>query len=299
MTVITSPADAIYDAASSLLKRTISDSTSIPTKSAAIHTLGCCTFYGGASDDEILDNMIYFLEIVSSDGHYISAPDEPGPVVNALEEWGFLATLIEDLSTETEDAMEAFVEQLGSSNAVVQVAAGENIALLYEKSYTPPEDNEILSDSDEDVIADPDAENDVPKLVKRYAAYRRTDQLLHTLSDLSKLSTRSLSKKDKKSIHTNFADILNSVEHPTRGPRYQNAISQETGKRYGSRMAVRIHKDGVMRIDKWWKLMRLKGLRRVLQGGFITHYEKNGVVFESLPIMITADRAVEKNGRKD
>ncbi|MCJ1471489.1 hypothetical protein MMC13_000128 [Lambiella insularis] len=294
MTIITAPSDSIYDAASSLLKRTISDSASIPTKSAAIHTLGCCTFYGGASDDDILDNMTYFLEIISSDGHYIEAPDEAGPVVTALEEWGFLATLIEDLSAETEDAMEAFVEQLGSIDPTVQIAAGENIALLYEKSYTPPEDNEVLSDSDEDVVADPDTDDGVPKLVKRYAAYRRTDQLVHTLSDLSKLSTRSLSKKDKKSIHTNFADILNSVENPTRGPRYQNAISHETGKRYGSRMAVRIHKDGVMRIDKWWKLMRLKGLRRVLQGGFITHYEKNGVVFESLPIMITTDRTGER-----
>ena len=59
-------------------------------------------------------------------------------------------------------------------------------------------------------------------------------------------------------------------------------------------MAVRIHKDGVMRIDKWWKLMRLKGLRRVLQGGFVVHYEKNGVVFESLPIVMTVERERRK-----
>ncbi|MCJ1415089.1 hypothetical protein MMC32_001419 [Xylographa parallela] len=297
MTLITSPSDAIYDAASPLLKRTISDSASIPIKSAAIHTLGTCTFYGGASDDEILENMTFLLEIISSDGHFISAADEPAPVVTALEEWGFLATLIEDLSAETEDAMDAFVEQLASSDPAVQIAAGENIALLYEKSYTPPEENEVLSDSDDDVVADPDDDSATggPRLVKRYAAYRRTDQLLHTLRDLAKLNSRALSKKDKKSIHSNFSDILNSVENPTRGPRYQNAISHETGKRYGSRMAVRIHKDGVMRIDKWWKLMRLKGLRRVLQGGFVTHYERNGVVFESLPIMITADR---KSGKE-
>ena len=289
MTLITSPSDAIYDAAAPLLKRTISDSLSIPIKSAAIHTLGTCTFYGGASDDEILENMTFLLEIVSSDGHFISAADEPAPVVTALEEWGFLATLIEDLSAETEDAMDAFVEQLASSDPSVQIAAGENIALLFEKSYTPPEENEILSDSDDDDAAgsdpdDPSAPTATgPRFVKRYAAYRRTDQLLHTLGDLATLHSRALSKKDKKSLHSSFADIRNSVEHPTRGPRYQNAISHETGKRYGSRMAVRIHRDGVMRIDRWWKLMRLKGLRRVLQGGFVTHYERNGVVFESLP----------------
>ena len=284
MTLITSPSDAIYDASATLLKRTITDSASVPTKSAAIHTLGTSTFYGGASEDEILENMTYLVEIISSDGAFIEAQDEAVPVITALEEWGFLATLVEDLSEESEDAMDAFVEQLGSSDPMVQIAAGENIALLFEKSYTPPEDNEVLSDSDEDVVADPDDDSvNGQKLVKRYTAYRRTDQLIHTLTDLSKLSTRSLSRKDKKSIHTNFADILNSVENPTRGPRYQNAISHETGKRYGSRMAVRIHRDGIMRIDKWWKLMRLKGLRRVLQGGFVSHYQHNGVVFESLP----------------
>lgn len=241
--------------------------------------------------------MTYFLEIVSSDGNFISAADEPAPVVTALEEWGFLATLVDNISAETEDAMEIFIDQLGSSDASVQIAAGENIALLYEKSYSPPEENEVLSDSDDDVVTDADDPSPNSKLVKRYDAYRRTDQLVHTLSELSRLSSRSLSKATKKSLHTNFADILNSVEHPTRGPRYQNAISQETGKRYGSRMAVRIHREGVMRIDKWWKLMRLKGLRRVLQGGFVVHYERNGVVFESLPILVMGERANGK--RKD
>lgn len=286
MTLITSPSEVIYDSASPLLKRTITDSPSIAVKTAAIHTLGTCTFYGGASEEEILENMTFFLEIVSSDGHYISAGDEADPVTAALEEWGFLATLVDDLSEESEEAVESFIEQLSSGDLAVQIAAGENIALLYEKSYTPPEENEILSDSDEELVSDPEDSPSGPKYIKRYAAYRRTDQLMHTLSSLANLSSRGMSKKDKKSLHTNFADILNSVEYPTRGPRYQNAINQETGQRYGSRMAVKIRGEGVMRIDKWWKLMRLKGLRRILQGGFVGHYERNGVIFETLPIMI-------------
>lgn len=284
MTLITIPSEAIYDNVSQPLKRTISDSSSIATKAAAIHTLGTCTIYGGASDDEILENMTYFLEIISSDGNFVDAGDEREVVTAALEEWGFLATYIDDLEDESLEAMEAFVEQLESSDPTVQVAAGENIALVYEKSYTPQEDEEELSD-DGEAMSDPEDDSvaGAAKLVKRYTPYRRTDQLVHTLASLASLSTRKLSKKDKKSLHTNFADILNSVENPTRGPRYQNAVSHETGKRYGSRMVVRIHQNGVMRIDKWWKLHRLKALRRVLQGGFIGHYEKNEVVFESLP----------------
>jgi len=297
MTIITSPSDAIYDAAAPALKRTIQDSNSIATKSAAIHTLGICTFYGGASEEEILENMAFLLEIISSDGNYISAADEPAPVITALEEWGFLATLIEDLSDENEEAMEVFVDQLSSSNPSVQVAAGENIALLYEKSYTPLEDDEVFSDSDESTEGREEPAGG-PKLVKRYNAYRRTDQLVHTLGELSKLSTRSISKKDRKALHTNFSDILNSVENPTNGPRYSNALLPDSQKAFGSRMTVRIHHDGVMRIDKWWKLFRLNGLRRVLQGGFVTHYEQNGVVFESLPIMITPQYQMERESKR-
>ena len=288
MTLITSPSDLIYEAVSAPLKNAIADSLSIASKTAAIHTLGACIFYGGASDDEILENMEYFLEIVTSDGEHISALDAPLPVTAAIEEYGFLATLIDDLSLDSEEAVDAFTDQLSSSFPAVQIAAGENIALLYEKSYhtLSSDDNDLhpISDySSEDIISDPDASPGVPKLLQTYVPYRRTDQLMHKLSELASLSTHRLSKKDQKALRTTFADISSSIEFPTHGPRYQNAVSHETGKRYGSRMVVRIHRDGVMRIDKWWKLHRLQGLRRVLQGGFVTHYEKNGVVFESLP----------------
>ena len=292
MTLMTSPSDLIYEAASTPLKRALSHSTSIATKAAAIHTLGTCTFYGGASDDEILENMEYFLEVITSDGHIISAPDEPEPVTAALEEWGFLCTLIDDMSAQSEDAVEAFAEQITSSFPSVQIAAGENIALLFEKSFRQidPDEDSLADYPGSEIMSDPDETPGVPKLIRLYPAYRRTDQLIHSLQSIASISTHHLSKTDRKALRTNFADILNSVEYPTRGPRYQNAISHETGKRYGSRMVVRIHNAGVMRIDKWWKLTRLQGLKRVLQGGFVGHYERNEVVFETLPIMMSNDR---------
>lgn len=292
MTLMTSPSDLIYEAASTPLKRAISHSASTASKAAAIHTLGTCTFYGGASDDEILENMEFFLEIVTSDGYTISAPDEPEPVTAALEEWGFLCTLVEDMSDQSEDAVEAFAEQITSSFPSVQIAAGENIALLFEKSFrqVDPEEDSLADFPDSEIMSDPDETPGVPKLIRLYPAYRRTDQLIHSLQSVASISTHHLSKTDRKALRTNFADIVNSVEYPTRGPRYQNAISHETGKRYGSRMVVRIHNAGVMRIDKWWKLTRLQGLKRVLQGGFVGHYEKNEVVFETLPIMMSRDK---------
>jgi hypothetical protein len=271
------------------VKRTIADSESIQAKEAAIHTLATSAFFGGASEDEVQEIMDFLLEIVESDGQSIDAGDNAAVVTAALEEWGFLATLLDQMEEETEPAMEAFVEQLESSNAHVQVAAGENIALLYEKSYTEQEEDEEISSEEDDDESDPEDESDphAPKMIRRYTVWRREDQLRHTLEGLANISGRSISKKDKKSLHSNFSDILNSVENPTRGPRYQTAVDRFTGKRYGSRMTVKLNQNGEMRIDKWWKLHRLKALRRMLQGGFITHYQENEVVFESLPIMIT------------
>ena len=280
---ISDPSDTVYDATRQALKDTITDCDVTVIKSGALHALGVVTFYGGASTPEVLSVMEFLLEIIGSDGHSVGAGDLGAVVTAALEEWGFLATQIDDLERESPVAMDPFIDQLESTDANVQVAAGENIALLFEKSFTEREEDESSADEAEEEDVESDASPGGPKMVKRYDACRNTSQLNHQLSRLASISSRRLSKKDKRSLHTNFADILNSVQNPTRGPRYQNAVNQETGKRYGSRMVVRIHRTGVMRIDKWWKLHRLRALRRTLGGGFMVHYEKNEVVFESLP----------------
>ncbi|KAI9699217.1 MAG: hypothetical protein M1820_007189 [Bogoriella megaspora] len=284
LTIITEPTETIFDNIYQPLQRTISDSQSEVTKAAAIHALGIAAFYGGASLADTEEVMTQLLEIIESDGSSVEAGDSGIVVTAALEEWGFLATQLDDIEDLTEPAMDAFIEQLESADLAVQIAAGENIALLYEKSYTPLEADEEAPSSSEDEDDSKDADGEV--LVKRYAVYRREDQLKRTLSELSKVSGHHMSKKDRKSRHVNFSDILHSVEYPTRGPRYSVALDED-GKHFGSRLVVRIHKTGEMKINKWWKLHRLQALRRVLQGGFVVHYEKNEVVFDSLPIMIS------------
>lgn len=281
--MITSPSETAYDGIYQAVKRTYTDSEFHTVKAVAIHTLSAAAIYGGAADSEIEEIMDDFLAVIESDGSSISADDSGEVVAAALQSWGYLATYIDDMEETSEPAMEAFVEQLESSETSVQVAAGENIALLYEKSFTPREaDDEPAKDEEDEEGFTIDQ-----SYVKRYDVYRQKNQLEHILSQLATESSRSIAKKDRKTLHTNFADILNTVEHPPRGPRYQRAIDQETGRRYGSRMTIRIHKNGSMKIDKWWKLHRLQALRRVLGGGFVVHYENNEVVFDSLPIMIS------------
>lgn len=227
--------------------------------------------------------MALFLEIIESDGGLVEAQDDGGVVTAALQQWGLLATEIEDLQEETEAAMEAFVDQLDSADSKVQIAAGENIAFLYEKSYTPQEEDEPGSEKDdsEDPSEDPEYNPSAIKMVKRYNVYRRPDQLRRTLEELAKTSSRRVSKRDKRSLHSSFAEIRNTVEKPTRGPGYSTAIDQETGRVYGNRGKMKLDSEDVT-IDRWWKLLRLNVLRRVLQGGLSEHHSQNALVNHAL-----------------
>lgn len=256
----------------------------------AIHALAIAAFFGGAAEAEMEDIMALMVEIIESDGMSVDAHDEGSVVTAALQAWGLLATEIDDMQDATEECIDAFVDQLESADLDVQVAAGENIALLYEKSYTPLEDDDDLSEVELDE-EDEARRRAGDHQIKRYTVYRRQDQLMHTLDELATISSRGISKKDKKTLHSSFADIRNSVEKPARGPKYSTAIDQETGRLYGGgRMKVRINRSVEVRIDKWWKLQRLNALRRVLQGGFAQQYDENEAVSRCLPYSIAAKR---------
>ncbi|PGH12259.1 hypothetical protein AJ80_06773 [Polytolypa hystricis UAMH7299] len=300
LTAVTTSGDTVYDLMQSLVRRTATDSTSLPVKAAAIHCLGAISFFSGVDDEGLLEQMTFLLEIISSDGHYIDAPDDAAAVTAALEEWGFLATEVDDLEADSADAIEAFTDQLESSDAGVQIAAGENIALCYEKSYSPQREGESLPDDDEDEIEDnftgeepystisDDEDDDGARLIKRYDAYHNTRHIMNVVDSLAHVSGRHINRKSKRSLHSNFSSILNTIENPRRGPQYSKAIDSETHQHYGSRKTVKIQDNTYMRLDRWWKWLRLAGLRRVLGGGFVLHYfEGNRAVLDCLPVMVT------------
>lgn len=278
MVIITLPSDHIYEAVAQYMKTTVSDSSYASAKVAAIHALAIATFYGGASEDETASVMDSFLAIAASDGATIDEADNGKVVVAALEEWGFLAIELENIEDVLEEAMDTFVDQLDSNDAGVQIAAGNNIALLFETSYTQAVSDDEQADEDEE-----DADGN--RMVKRFTVYRQTYQLKMKLEALAKASSKWISKKDRKQLHLQFNDVLSTMEKPTRGPRYSTAIDIE-GRERGSRMKITIHGGGKMTIDKWWKLHRLEGLKRLLQSGFMVHYEANEAVFESLPVIV-------------
>ncbi|KAF7715616.1 Uncharacterized protein PECH_000972 [Penicillium ucsense] len=298
--VITSCDDKIYDNAEPLLTRCIRDSTSTAIKAAAIYCLGACSNFGGAGEEGILEQMTFLLDIIASDGQSIDAADDAVSVTAALHVWGFLLSEVDDFEEESEEAVQIFMDQLDSGDSGVQIAAGENIALLYEKSYTPQEDDDDEDSEEEEDGSDEQESKDLtsgPKLIKRYNAYHNTAELERQLANLATIHSKRISKRDKKSLHSNFTSILTTVENPRRGPRYNMAIDQATNRHYGSTLTVKIGRHGVMRIDRWWKWVRLTSLRRILQGGFAEHYfQGNRAVLDNLPVMM---RMPEASGSGD
>lgn len=279
LTSITIEDDSLWENVGSLVRRTISDTQLLPVKVAAIHSLGICVTFGGADEEEIMENLTFLLEIASSDGAFVNAEDSAEIVRAALQEYGFLVTQVDDIETESEDAIEVFMDQLDSSDAGVQIAAGENIALLYEKSFTPLEEDESPEDTEETATnseSDEEPAGD-PSLVKRYSAYHNNFPIIEKVTALASLSTKAMNKKDKKNLHQSFASIAMTVENPKLGLQTNNA----------SKMTVRVHRTGEMKVDRWWKLMRLNALRRLLGGGFVNHYyEGNKQLLDALPLIL-------------
>lgn len=265
----------LYETCSGTVKRTITDNEDNAVKTAAVHALGMCLSFGCTSEDEIDEQCGFLLEIVQSDGAFVGADDSAEVVSAALQTYAFLSTQIEDMENESEDAVEAFLEQLNSGDTNVQIAAGEAIAVLFEKSYTPREDDD--ESEDEEKEDDSSGDSDGPaagdkSLVKRYNAYHNPSEVVERVSALANLSSKGMNKADKRRLHQTFAAVARTVENPRLGP---------------GRLVVRIHREGEIKVDKWWKLMRLNALRRLLAGGMMNHYfEGNRQVLNALPLLI-------------
>lgn len=281
LTTITCPENDLYESISEPLKTAYMTSQSVAVKAAAIHARSYAAVYGGADEDNEMEIMEEYLEIIESDGHQVDAGDSHEVVLAAMESWGFISTLFEDFEDGTQAAIEVFVDQLESSFPNIQIAAGENIALLFERSWTETGNDEY---DESGSWIDP---SKVP-YVKRYDAYRQTDQLKHTLNQLLTERRRYVRKKEQIMIRKNFTDILQSIEEPTLGPRYQKALKKDD-EEHGSKFALKIGDSGDGRtvrtivINKWWRLIRLQALRRLLGSGFLVHCLENEVIEESLP----------------
>ncbi|KAI0137784.1 interferon-related developmental regulator-domain-containing protein [Hypoxylon sp. NC0597] len=276
MTILTSGGENLHDRVYPTLKSLCQnsdydDDENEMIKATAIKAMSISIMCGGGSVTAAEEFLEFLMEIIQSDGHVIDAGDNATVVTAALNAWGFVASGLDNLEEQSTEALEAFTEQLDSSDVEVQVAAGSNIALLLESAREYEEETG-------------EAWN------MRYDQ----DGLLRRLNALTKESSKSISKKDRRQLHTNFSSIVTSLEHG-KGPGYSTAkrfaTNPHTGgnksdfhddyQEYGYRQKLRIQNISIV-IDSWSLSARLGMLKSVLGGGLASHYLNNPVVRDLL-----------------
>lgn len=286
MTVLTT-GEELFEEVHQPLRSRIQDASSHKAQEAAIHTLGACAFFGGVDMQDVEDLMDFLLDIIETDGESVEAGDNAAVVSAALQEWGLLATMFEDLEGKTDRPLECFENQLDSSDFNVQQAAAENIALIYEQCWTQLEEDE-----------QPDQEPDQYEYghfqrkhwKQRYVPYHNNADeysIKAKLADLSRSTARHVSKDKRKTLHQVAKDVLHTIEHPYRGPRFSTAIDEDDIRYMGHRLTIRFggkSSSGTeLVIDRWWKYHRYEAVKRIVAGGFAEHYSKNMVLRNAVP----------------
>jgi hypothetical protein len=272
VTVITSPSNNVFDRAFQTLKGVCEDSDEEKVKIEAIRSLSATVLYGGggsASYDEVLQ---FLVEIIESDGGAVNAQDNGQVVSAALQAWGLVASYVPDLLDQAEQAMEAFMEQLDSTDAEVQTGAGSNIALLFEVGR----DHE---------------EQTGEKFDMQYNQHR----IMTRMAEIVRESSKSISKRDRKHLRSSFTSIVTSLERG-KGPGYstagRGAANPHVGggstdsdggafQEFGYREKLRVG-DQLMVVDTWSLQARVEALKVLLGGGFPVHFMDNPLLEEIL-----------------
>jgi flagellar biosynthesis regulator FlaF len=271
LTVLTCSSEDVFEQALPILKEACHDAEEEANKVEAIHALCIAVTYGGGSADAAEEILDFLLEIIESDGHSVDAADSGAVVTAALQAWAFVASHLDDLTDQSEAAIEAFMEQLDSSDPDVQTSAGVNIALIFEAAR----------DYEEETGESVDMQYNQHRIMTRMAEIVRD-------------SSKSVSKKGRRNLRANFSSIVTSLERG-KGPGYSTAgrsgPNPHTGgartdehgdfREFGYREKIRIYNQFLL-IDTWSLHSRAEMLKILLGGGFGIHYLENPVVRDIL-----------------
>lgn len=174
-------ADLLHDV-SPVFKSTIRSSASASAKAESIRALGVGSFVNHTLPEEISEVIDLMRDMLSS-----KTPNSE-ILKAALDIIGLLFTALPSNSDVQravfDNTMDTYLQLLESKDPEVRIAAGENVALMYE----------LLSDDDQTVD------------------YEHYDELMENLSTLANESTKSKSKKEKSNQKAAFRSIISAVD---------------------------------------------------------------------------------------
>ncbi|TWU76953.1 hypothetical protein ED733_007180 [Metarhizium rileyi] len=271
LTVGTTEELEIFEGVERVLKQILVDDDDDQCKTYAIYALCMTVLYAGGLEQSALEVMQYLLEIVQSDGESVESHDSAVVVSAAMVGWAFVAGHVSDFSDYADTAMDAFVDQLDSSDTEIQCNAGQAIALIFESSRN----HEQETGEPFQLPYDP-------------------QRLIGRINELAKLSTKSVSRKARRDLRESLVSVITSLERGV-GPYYSTALylpekdshvppSQRTDDgqaEYGYRCRLRLGNHST-RIDSWSLFSRVNMMKILFRGGLQHHVFVNPVVVECL-----------------
>lgn len=161
-----------------VLRTVALNATSDAAKAEAVRALGTVSFITDPLLPAEIMGIINFLDIILS-----SKDTAPEVTVAALDSYGLLFSILDGSVREAFDrTMPAHMKHLKSTNGDVRIAAGENVALMYES------------------------------LAQRGRVhYDHQDELLDILETLANESVKHKSKKERSTQKAAFRDIIRAI----------------------------------------------------------------------------------------
>ncbi|KAG5982773.1 hypothetical protein E4U55_001379 [Claviceps digitariae] len=260
-----------FESSEKALKQILVDDDDDECKVYAIYALCMTVLYAGGLEEAALEVMQYLVDIVQSDGESVDSHDNAPVVSAAIVGWSFIASHVDDFSDFADTAMDAFVDQLDSSDSEIQCNAGQAIALIFESSRN----HEQETGEPFQLPYDP-------------------QRLIGRINELAKLSSKSVARKQRRDVRESLISVVTSLERGV-GPYYSTARylpekdsyvppSQRTEDgqaEYGYRCRLRLGNHS-SRIDTWSLFSRVNMMKMIFRGGLQHHIFVNPVVTECL-----------------
>lgn len=273
LTISTAESVDIYATGSKTLKAILTDDDDDDCRVCAVNALCMTTLYGGGGEEEALDLMEYFIEIIQSDGETIGAYDNVVLVHAIIQGWAFVASHVDDFSDFAEVAMDSFVDQLESGDAEVQAASANCIALIFEASRNHEDEN-----------GEPfQLPYDPQRLVGR-------------IGELAKVTARATSRKERRGLRESLVSVVTSLEQGV-GPFFSTVLYMPLGDDMknipkwmrvpdGRAMEGYRHKlrlgGSVAIVDTWSLYCRVNMMKTIFRGGLQRHAFDNPIVSSCL-----------------
>ncbi|KZZ99035.1 IFRD domain-containing protein [Moelleriella libera RCEF 2490] len=261
----------IFEGGERALKQILVDDDDDSCKVHAIYALCMSVLYAGGLEEAALEVMQYLVDIVQSDGESVDSHDNAAVVNAAIVGWTFVASHVEDFSDFADAAMDAFVDQLDSSDTDIQCNAGQAIALIFESSR----DHEQETGEPFQLPYDP-------------------HRLIGRINELAKDSSKSVARKQRRDLRETLVSVVTSLERGV-GPYYSTALylpekddhvppsrrTEDGQAEYGYRCKLRLGNHST-RIETWSFFSRVNMMKMLFRGGLQHHVFLNPVVGECL-----------------